>query len=188
MASHISHTAADDAPLSSAKRPDAAGAGLGEGNALVGRTVTINRPRAEVYAFWRDFKNLPRFMENVEDVVVIDERRTHWVVSAPAGRKVEWDAIITEDRPDALIAWRSDEGADVDHNGRIEFRDSSGRGTEVTATILYDQPAGAVGKLVAKAFQKDPKTQVRRNLRRFKQLLETGEVSTAETGPAAPRA
>jgi uncharacterized membrane protein len=189
MTTHISHTAADDAPLSAAKRPDAAAAGIGEGDALIGRTVTINRPRAEVYAFWRNFENLPRFMESVEGVSVVDDSRSRWIVSGPAGRAVEWDAIITEDEPDRLIAWRSAEGADVDHTGRIEFRDSSaGRGTEVTATILYDPPAGSAGKWVAKLFQKEPKTQVRRDLRRFKQLLETGEVSTAKPGPAAPRA
>ncbi len=156
---------------------------------LVGRTVTINRPRHEVYAFWRDFTNLPRFLENIESVEMIDGQRSHWVVSAPAGRKVEWDSIMTEDEPDRLIAWRSAEGADVDHKGRIEFRDSSaGRGTIVTATITYDPPAGGAGKLVAKLFRKEPKIQARQDLRRFKQLLETGEISTAQPPHAAPRA
>jgi uncharacterized membrane protein len=192
MPPDMTHTAYDDAPLSSAKKPDVAHSDESlpnkDGSTLVGRTVTINKPRAEVFAFWRDFQNLPRFMENIEKVDVTDERRSHWVVSAPAGRTVEWDAIITEEEPDRLIAWKSGEGADVDHSGRIEFRDNSaGRGTEVTATILYDPPGGSLGKLAAKLFQKDPMTQARRDLRRFKQLMETGEVSTAKPPHAAPR-
>ncbi|MCR5879690.1 SRPBCC family protein [Phenylobacterium sp. J367] len=148
--------------------------------AVVGRTVTINRTRAELYAFWRDFRNLPRFMENVERVDVGDDRRSHWVISAPAGRTVEWDSVITEDEPDSVIAWESVEGADVRNAGRIEFRDAPpGRGTYVTATIVYDPPAGDIGKLIAKLFQKEPKIQARRELRRFKQLMETGEIPVA---------
>jgi uncharacterized membrane protein len=188
----ITQTSYNDAPLSAAKHPDVAHSDENlpdkSGSHLVGRTVTINKPRAELFAFWRDFKNLPRFMEHVESVNVIDEHRSHWTVSAPGGRTVEWDAIVTEEQPDSLIAWKSDEGADVDHSGRIEFKDNSaGRGTEVTATILYDAPGGAVGKLVAKLFQKDPMTQARHDLRRFKQLMETGEISTAKPPHAAPR-
>ena len=189
MADHIDHTAGDDAPLSSAKRPDAGDFEDGAGSALIGRTVTINRPRSELYSFWRDFRNLPEFMENIESVTVTDDRRSHWVVSAPASQTVEWDAEITDEEEGRLIAWRSAEGADIKHSGRIEFRDSPvGRGTEVTATILYEPPGGAAGKLIAKLFQKEPKVQARRDLRRFKQLLETGEISTAKPGPAAPRA
>jgi uncharacterized membrane protein len=153
------------------------------------RTVTINRPREELYAFWRDFSNLPHFMENIERVDILDDRRSHWVVSAPAGQSVEWDSFITEDTPGSVIAWKSAEGADVANSGRIEFRDAtSGRGTEVTATISYDPPAGAIGKVFAKLFQKEPAIQSRRELRRFKQLMETGEVSTSKPPIAAPRA
>jgi len=156
--------------------------------ALVGRTVTINRPRSELYAFWRDFRNLAAFMENVESVTPGDDRISHWVVKAPAGRTVQWDAIVTEDVPGEVIAWESVEGADIKNTGRIEFRDGPpGRGTEVTATIVYDPPAGELGKLIAKLFQKEPKIQARRELRRFKQLMETGEVSTSEAPDAAPR-
>jgi uncharacterized membrane protein len=148
--------------------------------ALVGRTVTINRPRAELYAFWRDFRNLAAFMENVESVTPGDGRTSHWVVKAPAGRTVEWDSVITEDVPDTLIAWESAEGADIKNTGRIEFRDAPpGRGTYVSATIVYDPPGGDLGKLVAKLFQKEPKIQARRELRRFKQLMETGEIPVA---------
>jgi uncharacterized membrane protein len=157
--------------------------------ALVGRTITINRPREEVYAFFRDFKNLPLFMENIESVTIGDERRSHWVVSAPAGRTVEWDSTITEEVPGELIAWESAEGADIKNTGRVEFRDGPpGRGTELTATIVYDPPGGDLGKLIAKLFQKEPKVQARRDLRRFKQLMETGEISTSKAPDAAPRA
>jgi uncharacterized membrane protein len=156
--------------------------------ALVGRTVTINRPRAELYAFWRDFRNLPEFMENVVSVTPAAGGRSHWVIQAPAGKTVEWDSVITEDVEGQVIAWESAEGADVRNTGRIEFRDNSaGRGTEVTATIVYDPPAGEIGKLIAKLFQKEPKIQARRELRRFKQLMETGEISTSKAPDAAPR-
>jgi len=174
----------DDAPLTTAKHGaalDEAKAALVEdrGDSLVGRSVTINRPRAELYAFWRDFARLPAFMENVERVDMLDERTSHWVVKAPGGRTVEWDAVITEDRPGELIAWASTEGADVPNSGRIDFRDAGERGTVVTATILYDPPAGLLGKLIARMFQREPAIQARRDLRRFKQLMETGEIATA---------
>jgi uncharacterized membrane protein len=156
--------------------------------ALIGRTVTINKPRAEVYAFWRDFGNLARFLENIESVQPGEDRRSHWVIKAPAGRTVEWDSILTKDVPNELIAWESAPGADIKHTGRIEFRDGPpGRGVEVTATIVYDPPGGEVGKLVAKLLQREPKIQTRRDLRRFKQLMETGEISTSAAPEAAPR-
>lgn len=148
--------------------------------AVVGRSVTVNLPREQVYAFWRDFKNFPSFMENIESVSIGDERRSHWVVQAPGGRTVEWDAVLNEDIPGELIAWSSVENAEIKNAGRIEFRDAApGRGTIVTATIAYVPPAGRLGQLVAKLFQEDPKIQARRDLRRFKQVLETGEVATS---------
>ena len=156
--------------------------------ALVGRTITINRPRAELYAFWRDFRNLALFMENVESVTPGDDRRSHWVVKASAGKTVEWDSVLTEEVENEVLAWESAEGADIKNAGRIEFRDAPpGRGTEVTATIAYDPPGGDLGKLIAKLFQKEPKIQARRELRRFKQLMETGEISTTKAPEAAPQ-
>ena len=151
-----------------------------ESGELVERTVTINRPRHELYAFWRDFGNLPLIMDNIESVTVLDERRSHWVVRAPAGTTVEWDSVIVEDIPDELISWQSEADADITHGGRIDFRDApGGRGTLVTATIAYEPPGGTVGKLVAKLFQREPKIQARRDLRRFKQFMETGEIATS---------
>ncbi|RVT90361.1 SRPBCC family protein [Sphingomonas crocodyli] len=175
----------DDAPLSTSKNTDAVRQATTElvepkGETLIGRTVTINRPRAELYAYWRDLTNLPSFMDNVIRVDAIDDRTSHWVVKAPAGRTVEWDAVITEDVQGETIAWASAEGADVPNSGRIDFRDEpGGRGTHVTATIVYDPPAGVVGKLIAKLFQREPAIQARRDLRRFKQLMETGEIATS---------
>jgi uncharacterized membrane protein len=174
----------DDAPAAASKRSDAvdrATEGLIEpkGDSVVGRTVTINRPRAELFAYWRDFANLATFMDNVERVDVLDARRSHWVVKAPAGKTVEWDSTITDESDGEYIAWASDEGADVPNSGRIEFRDAGARGTVVTATIVYDPPAGTLGKLVAKMFQREPAIQARRDLRRFKQLMEAGEIATS---------
>ncbi len=182
MAERISHTAHGDAPLSAAKNPDLSTLNVDTPDAheLIGRTVTINRPRNEVYAFWHNLENLPKFMENIVSITPLDSRRSHWVVTAPGGKTVEWDSLIVEDIPGQLIAWKSAEGADITHSGHIEFRDAQGnRGTEVTATILYDPPAGALGKIVARLFQEEPKIQSRRDLRRFKQLMETGEIATS---------
>jgi uncharacterized membrane protein len=157
-----------------------------ESEDLVGRAVTINRPRHELYAFWRDFGNLPRILENIESVTELDERRSHWVVRAPAGTTVEWDSVIVEDIEDELISWESAPGADIANSGRIDFSDApGGRGTLVTATIAYAPPAGAVGKLVAKLFQREPKIQARRDLRRFKQFMETGEIATSRMNAGA---
>jgi len=174
-----------DAPLSTARDSDvAAVAAERDGIRTIGRTVTIDRPRQEIYDFWRDFSNLGLVMENVERVDVIDRRRSHWVVKAPAGRTVEWDAIVTDDEPGRLIAWQSAEGADIRSSGRIEFADAApGRGTMVRATITYDPPGGVIGEWIAKLFQREPNLQVRRDLRRLKQYLETGEV-TSSAGPS----
>jgi uncharacterized membrane protein len=175
----------DDAPLATSKHVSAAVDVATDqlidprGDTLIGRAVTINRPRNELYAFWRDFGNLAAFMDNVERIDVLSPSRSHWVVKAPGGKTVEWDATVTEEIEDALIAWSSDEGAEVPNSGRIEFRDAGGRGTVVTATILYDPPAGVIGKVIAKMFQREPAIQARRDLRRFKQLMETGEIATS---------
>ena len=175
----------DDAPLTTSKDgevdqrladrvPDA------EGRDVSGVTVTINRPRDELFAYWRDFANLASFMDNVERIDVRDATLSHWVVRAPAGQHVEWDARVTDEDEWRFIAWASEPGADIANSGRVDFRDATGgRGTAVTATIAYDPPAGFIGKVVAKMFQREPAIQARRDLRRFKQLMETGEISTS---------
>jgi len=142
---------ANDAPMSTAKHPDTDQIEGGEAS-LIGRTVTINRPRSDVYAYWRDFQNLPNFMENVEAVRIIDDRLSHWTVAAPAGQLVEWDAIIVEDEPGRLIAWKSSQDAEIPNSGRIEFRDLSfGYSNEqlifqhLNVTIPAGQRVGLVG-------------------------------------------
>ena len=153
------------------------------GDSIVGRAVTINRPVEEVYGYFRDFSHLPTFMENVVSIDVKDATRSHWVVKAPGGRTVEWDARVTADEPSRSIAWTSEEGADVPNSGTVTFRPVEGRGTVVTATILYDPPGGVIGKVIAKMFQREPAIQARRDLARFKQLMETGEVATPAMNP-----
>lgn len=146
--------------------------------AVSGRTVTINKPRAELYAFWRDFSNLPQFMKEVEAISEDADGTTRWTVRAPAGRTVELETEIVEDRQDELIAWRSTDNSDIDTEGRVTFRDApGGRGTEVEAIIAYKPPAGELGRIIAKLFQHEPEIQGRRELRRFKMLMETGEVA-----------
>jgi uncharacterized membrane protein len=157
-------------------------------DAVAVRAVTIGRPRQDVFAFFRDLSNLGRFMENIERVDVIDDRRSHWVVKAPAGHVVEWDSVLTEEQPNTLLAWETSPEAEVQNRGRVEFRDApADRGTELHATIVYEPPAGALGKLVATLFQMEPGQQAKRDLRRLKMLIETGEISTTAYPDAAPR-
>jgi uncharacterized membrane protein len=150
-----------------------------KGSSVTAQAVTINKPVAEVYGYFRNFANLPTFMENIESIDVHDEKRSHWVVKAPGGTTVEWDAIVTDEEPGRYVAWTSAEGADVPNSGRVEFRDAGRRGTVVSATILYDPPAGFIGKIVAKVLQREPALQSRRDLNRFKQFMETGEIATS---------
>lgn len=181
MSERISQTSHGDAPLSAARNPD-----IDRSDELVGRSVTINRPRAEVYSYWRNFANLVHVMENIDEIQVVDDRHSHWIVKAPAGKNVEWDSAIVEDIPNELIAWESQPGADVQNSGRVEFKDAPGnRGTLVTAIIVYEPPGGTLGKLIAKLFQREPQIQARRDLRRLKQLLETGEVATSAMNATA---
>ena len=180
--SDLTHPA-DAAPAATSKR-DAAGETAAQetkakGSSVTAQAVTINKPVAEVYGYFRNFANLPTFMENIESIDVHDEKRSHWVVKAPGGTTVEWDAIVTDEEPGRYVAWTSAEGADVPNSGRVEFRDAGRRGTVVSATILYDPPAGFIGKIVAKVLQREPALQSRRDLNRFKQFMETGEIATS---------
>lgn len=141
--------------------------------------VTINRGAEELYDFWRNFANLPRFMENIEFVTCADTQRSHWVVKGPNG-PVEWDSRITQDVRGQRISWASEEGAGVDNAGTVEFKPAAeGRGTEVRALISFKPPMGGVGRMVAGWMQKDPHIQAKRDLRRLKQLMETGEIASS---------
>jgi uncharacterized membrane protein len=149
----------------------------GKEEAPVRKSIVVNSTPEELYQFWHDFENLPRFMRHLESVRVTGGGRSHWVAKAPAGTTVEWDAEITDDRPGELIAWRSLEGADVDNAGSVRFeRAPGGRGTIVKVEIDYSPPGGLVGAAVAKLFGEEPAQQVDADLRRFKQVIETGEV------------
>ena len=183
----MSHSDIGDAPATTAHDADVARAAAPRGEkTLTGFAVTINRPRQELYGFWRDFENLATFMENIESITTAGDKTSHWAVKAPAGKTVEWDAVLTEDRPDELIAWESAPDADVRNSGRVEFRDGGARGTVVTATIAYDPPGGKIGELAAKLFGREPAMQVRRELRRFKMLMETGEIANSTSSRAEP--
>lgn len=151
----------------------------------VTRTITINRQPAEVYELWRDFENLPRFMHHLELVEVTGANRSHWTAKAPAGRTVEWDAEITEDRPNELIAWRSvGSDDDVKNSGSVYFTRAPGdRGTEVRVELNYDAPGGKAGATIAKLFGEEPGQQLNDDLRRFKQVLELGEVVRTDGSP-----
>jgi uncharacterized membrane protein len=143
----------------------------------VGRTVTINRSAQELYEEWRDFERFPRFMENVRKVEKLDGKRSRWTIEAPLGATVELVTEITEDSPGRVIAWESEPDSQIETEGRVEFLDGApGRGTMVRLTMRYSPPGGIVGKAFAKLFQREPDLQARRDLRRFKQLMETGEI------------
>jgi len=150
----------------------------------VEKTVTINKPVAELYQFWRRFENLPHFMKHLQSVTVVDNRRSHWVAKAPLGAKVEWDAEIIDEQENHLIAWASVEGADVDNSGFVRFQPATGnRGTEVKVVLEYNVPGGAITAALAKLFGEEPEQQIGDDLHHFKQLMEAGEVATTEGQP-----
>ncbi len=147
----------------------------------VKRSVTVNRPLEDVYAFWHDFQNLPRFMEHLESVEITGERRSHWKAKAPAGTTVEWDAEVTGDWENELIAWRSVGTAPVHNEGIVHFSTApGGRGTEVHVDLRYDPPGGSFTAAIAKLFGEEPGVQIADDLGRFKQVMETGEVGLSD--------
>jgi|tagenome__1003787_1003787.scaffolds.fasta_scaffold20530939_2 uncharacterized membrane protein len=151
----------------------------------VEKSVVVNRPAQELYHFWRDFENLPRFMDHLESVTVLDENRSHWVAKAPAGTKVEWDATIHNEIENELIAWRSLPHADVNNAGSVHFTPiGSGEATEVRVVLSYEPPAGKLGAAVAKLFGEEPSAQVEDDLRRFKQVMEAAEIPGNSNHPA----
>ena len=148
--------------------------------AQVGRTVTIRKPRSELFAYWRDFSNLSQFMENLDSVTTSADGKAVWTIRAPAGRTVDVKTEIASEKQDEHIAWRSVEGSDIETHGEVRFTDAPGeRGTRVSLTMAYSPPAGAVGQALAKLFLREPAIQARHDLKRFKMLMETGEISTS---------
>ncbi|WP_138506249.1 SRPBCC family protein [Nostoc sp. PA-18-2419] len=148
------------------------------------KTLTINKPAEELYRFWHNFENLPRFTKHLKDVKVYNEKRSHWVTSGPLGISIEWDADIIDDRENELISWTSVEGANIPNSGSVRFQPTfNDRGTEVKVIAEYKPPGGAIGDAIAKVFGEAPEQQLGDDLRRFKMLMETGEIATTEGQP-----
>jgi uncharacterized membrane protein len=146
--------------------------------------VTINKPIEELYRFWRNLENLPRFMRHLDSVERVTDTISRWRAKGPGGTTVEWEAEINNEVPNKVIGWRSLENADVVSAGSVNFDQSGrGRGTRVTVHLQYSPPGGKIGASIARLFGKDAETEIREDLRRFKQLIETGEVPTTEGQP-----
>jgi uncharacterized membrane protein len=149
------------------------------------KSVSIKRSAEDLYNFWRNFENLPRVMDHLESVQVRDNRHSHWVAKGPVGTAVEWDAEIVRDEPNRLISWSSKEGADVDNWGTVTFAPATnGRETVVRVELEYHPPGGVIGAKLAKLFGKAPEQEVSNDVRRLKQLMETGEIATTYGQPA----
>jgi uncharacterized membrane protein len=150
--------------------------------------ITVNAPPEAAYAAWRDFEALPSFMYHLKSVQVTADGCSHWVAKAPAGTTVEWDAETVDDVPGQRISWRSAPGSSVENAGTVEFRPApGGRGTEIHVELRYQPPGGAIGAVVAKLFGEEPNQQLADDLRRFKQLLETGEIARSDGSPLGTR-
>lgn len=147
-------------------------------------SITVNRSVADVYAYWHDLSHLPTFMRHLKSVTVDGDGRSHWKADAPIRRSVEWDAELTGDEPQRRISWKSLPGADVPNAGTVHFAPSPDReGTEVRVTLHYGVPGGRLGTAVARVFGEEPEQQVRDDLRRFKQVMETGDVVRSDALP-----
>jgi uncharacterized membrane protein len=145
----------------------------------VERTISINRSPEDLYNYWRNLENLPKFMKHLQSVKVLSPKLSHWIAKAPLGSRVEWDAEIVKDEENHLIAWASVQGADVDNSGFVRFRPGL-HGTEVKVVMEYDLPGGVISTAIAKLFGEEPEQQIGDELHRFRQLMETGEIATNE--------
>jgi uncharacterized membrane protein len=146
--------------------------------------VTVNKPREQVYAFWRELTNLPRFMRHLKEVRHVSTRQSHWVAEGVGKVCAEWDAEVIQDIPNERIGWRSLPGSRVDTAGSVQFREApGGRGCEILVELQYNPPAGAVGALFAKLFGQSPSTAIEEDLMHLKQQLEAGEIATIEGQP-----
>jgi uncharacterized membrane protein len=177
------------AGISTADRRDDTRAALsGPRGVNVQEAVTINRPADELYRFWRSFEQLPSFMHHLVSVTQLDQCRSHWVAKAPAGSTVEWNAEIINEIPGELIGWRTLDGSEVVSAGSVCFKPApGGRGTEVRVRLQYDPPGGKLGSTIAWMFGEEPSQTIREDLRRFKRLMETGEIPTTEGQPRGIR-
>jgi len=151
----------------------------------VEKSVQINRPAAELYRFWRNFENLPRFMSHLESVTDKGGDRSHWVAKAPGGTSVEWDAEVYNEKEGELIAWRTLEGSQVASAGSVRFEETPGGSTNVRVSLKYDPPGGKLGSLVARLFGENPEQQIDEDLARFKQIMETDAAYSSGRGASA---
>jgi uncharacterized membrane protein len=158
------------------KRRDIASVGHGEG-IKIERSIVIERTPNELYRFWRNFENLPQFMQDVRFVTVTDPIHSHWVIEGPAGKTVEWDAVVHHEIPNQSIAWRSVEGSPVDHAGTVLFHPTPEGFTEIKIVLNYSPPAGKLGEAVLEAFGKEPGERLEENLRRLKEIMEPSPVA-----------
>ncbi len=150
----------------------------------VNEDMPIHKSPEELYRFWRNLENLPRFMEHLQSVNVLDDRTSHWVARGPAGFNVEWQAEIINDIENELIGWRSLKGSQVDNGGSVRFdRMADGRGTVVRVSLQYNPPAGYVGAMIARMFGEAPENTIVQDLRRFKELMETGNINSTAPKP-----
>lgn len=146
-------------------------------------TIVINRPPAELFRFWRDFSNLPRFMEHLADVQVLSPTRSIWTAKAPAGMRVKWEAEVINEIDGELIGWQSTENADVATAGSVRFSPAFEGGTEIIVHLQYEPPARKLGALIASMFGEEPSQQIRADLRRLKTLLESGDAARSSAEP-----
>ncbi len=154
----------------------------------VQKTFTIDRPQQELYDFWHNFENLPRFMKHLRSVKASGGRYSHWVAEGPMGVPLEWDAELIDERPGEYLVWRSLPGSAISNRGSVEFRPApNGSGTEVTVALTYHNPAGKLGVAFAKMLGREPELQVREDLRRFKALMEAKEIPTVVGQPSGRR-
>lgn len=152
----------------------------------VEHTVTVNRPVEEVYSFWRNLENLPRFMTHLHSVETLDERRSYWRAHSPFGGMVEWEAEITKEAPNEELGWRSLPGSQVDSAGVVRFLPAlNGAGTHVQVEMKYTPPAGRIGSFVARLLGEDPQTQIEEDLEKLRHLLESGAAIAAREGLTA---
>ena len=159
----------------------------GDRGVKVHESIVVRRPAEEMFWFWRDLRNLPRFMEHLTAVDVLSPTRSVWTARAPIGMRVKWEARIINEVDGELIAWQSTENADVATAGSVRFVPLPGDACEIIVHLQYDPPAGKLGSLVASMFGEEPSQQIRSDLRRLKEILETGELSRTwrETGALA---
>lgn len=180
--------------------PDRVRARQKDNTVRVSKTFTVNRSREEVYAFWRQLENLPRFMTHLESVEVLGNQRSRWTARGPAGVRLSWEAETIEDSPNRSISWRSLPGSQIDNRGTVRFDRAPGnRGTELRVQLEYAPPGGRAVNTLAKLIGRSPEQVIQEDLRRLKRLLETGEIPTSSgstsilqpaqpTGYSEPRA